>query len=121
MTQTNITKKIEEEMTNQPLSEKENKKRIREVADKEWECHRIGYPKNTIYMKKQRHIRNDPFGWDFQDHLEILLNPKSKLQAIGNFVFTWLLFIPIIFYIFLSFFICGIIGLFFNSRRGILK
>jgi len=72
-------------------------------------------------MKKIRNIRNDPFGWDFQDTLEVLLNPNSKYEAIKNFIMTWIMFIPIVFYIFLSFLICGIVGLFSERGRGILK
>ena len=72
-------------------------------------------------MNKKRNIRNDPFGWDFQDNLEALLYPENKVMAIKNFILTWVMFIPIVLYIFLSFLICSIVGLFDNKGKGIVK
>jgi len=72
-------------------------------------------------MKKQRNTMNDPFGWDFQDHLQALLEPDSKLEAIKNFFMTWIMFIPIMGYIFISFLVCSIIGLVNKKGGGIVK
>jgi len=55
-------------------------------------------------------------GWDFSDHLQMLLYPSSKKEALKNIGITILMFIPIICVVFLSFLICGIMGLFESGK-----
>jgi hypothetical protein len=67
-------------------------------------------------VEEMKSKSNDAFGWDFQDHLEALLEPDNHVTAIKNIVFTIVFFIPIICYIFLSFFIASIVG-FSNIKK----
>jgi len=49
-------------------------------------------------------------GWDYSDHLQMLLNPSSKKESLKNIGITILLFIPLMGVVFLAFSFSSIFG-----------
>jgi len=55
-------------------------------------------------------------GWDYSDHLQMLLCPSSKTEALKNIGITIIMFIPIVCVMLFAFIISGIIGFIFAGE-----